>query len=169
MRQPRFCLLCGAPLIRKIPPYDNKERDACSRCDFVYYPQPKVAAGTITVIDSKVVLIRRGVEPGYGKWSFPCGFVEAGERLEDAAVRETEEETGYKVRLLGLHGLYTGLQPERHVIIACYRAEVIGGEPRPSDDALEVRLYSRDEIPWLDLAFQASRQFLAEWVNGRPL
>ena len=165
IRAPKFCLQCGAPLTRRMPPFDSKERDACSRCKWVHYPQAKVAAGTIVVIDSKLLLIRRGIEPGYGKWGLPCGFLEPGETPEQAAARETEEETGVQVRVTGLHGLYHDARPEYEVLLAFYRAEAVRGEPRVSPETLDVRAYPVAEIPWDEIAFRSTRRAIEDWAR----
>jgi ADP-ribose pyrophosphatase YjhB (NUDIX family) len=167
MAAPRYCLQCGAALTRRVPPYDSKERDACSKCDWVYYPQAKIAAGTLLQVDSKLVLIRRGIEPGYGKWGLPAGFLEPGESPEDAALRETEEETGLKVELEGLHGLFSEVRPAYQILLAVYHARVVGGTPQPSNETLEVRAYSAREIPWAEIAFISTRSALERWADGR--
>jgi ADP-ribose pyrophosphatase YjhB (NUDIX family) len=163
----RHCPLCGAGLETRRPPGDGRDRLVCGACGFVLYLGLKVAAGTVPVLDGRVVLIRRGVAPGEGLWSFPCGFAEIDETLEQCAVRETREEAGIDVRLRGLLGAYS-YPPSGgaggRVAIVCYAAEVAGGEPRAGDDAREVGLFLPDAIPWEDLAFASSRDALRDWM-----
>lgn len=135
----------------------------CRGCGFVFYLDSKVAAGTIPVLDGKVVLLKRAIEPGYGKWVFPGGLVDRGETVEAAAVRETKEEVNLNVRPLDLLGVYS--YPGRPVIVVVYRAEVIGGELRPGDEALEARVFDNQEIPWDELAFPSTRDALRDLLG----
>lgn len=161
----QFCPLCGAPMEKRVPPGEKNVRDVCSRCRWVHYTNPVVSAGTICVDRGRLLLIKRGVEPGVGLWSYPSGYVEFGEDLEAAAKRETREETGLEVELEGLHGLYSGVRPRAHVVIVLYRARVAGGELRPGDDALDGRFYPPDEIPWNELAFRTTQDAVRDWLK----
>jgi ADP-ribose pyrophosphatase YjhB (NUDIX family) len=152
---------------RRVPAGERLARDACPRCGYIHYVNPVVCAGTICVREGKVLLIRRGVEPGAGLWSYPCGYVEFGEELEAAARRETIEETGLEVALEGLHGIYKGVLPRAHVVILLYRARVAGGSLRAGEDARDARFFAPEEIPWEQLAFQNTRQALREWLERR--
>jgi ADP-ribose pyrophosphatase YjhB (NUDIX family) len=166
----RHCPLCGAPLGTRRPPGESRDRLVCGECGFVLYLGLKVAAGTVPVLDGRVVLIRRGVSPGKGLWSFPCGYAEIDETLEQCAVRETLEEAGIEVRLAGLLGAYSyppAASAGGRVAVVCYAAEVAGGEPRAGDDADEVALFRPDAIPWGELAFSSSRDALRDWLARR--
>ncbi len=161
----RFCPLCGAPMDQRVPPGESKVRDLCSKCGFIHYSNPVVSAGTLCVQEGKILLIKRGVEPGQGLWSYPSGYVEFGEDLQDAARRETLEETGLQVELQGFHGLYAGVRPKNHVVIVIYKARVVGGSLQPGDDALDGRFFKPDEIPWEELAFHTTRDAVQDWLN----
>jgi ADP-ribose pyrophosphatase YjhB (NUDIX family) len=166
----RHCPHCGAPLATRRPEGDARERLVCGACGFVLYLGLKVAAGTVPLLDGRVVLIRRGVPPGEGLWSFPCGYAEVDETLEQCAVRETLEEAGVEVRLRGLLGAYSyppSAGAGGRVAVVCYAAEVAGGEPRAGDDAREVGLFGPGEIPWEELAFASSRDALRDWLARR--
>ena len=167
LRLSRHCPHCGARLATRRPPGDSRDRLVCRACGFVFYMGLKVAAGTVAVHEGRIVLVRRGVPPGEGLWSFPCGYAEVSETLETCAVRETAEETGLEVRLTGLLGAYS-YPPEvddvSRVAVLAYAAEVIGGRPAPGDDATDVRLVLPAEIPWDDLAFRSSRDALRDWL-----
>ena len=164
----RFCPSCGQRLIpRRLKPVD-RERMTCPACDFVQYLDPKVAVGTIIRIDDgRLVLVRRAIEPGYGLWVFPGGYVDRGEHIVEAAVREAREESGLIVRVDGLVNIYSyaGTTP----IIIVYTATAIGGELCTDDECLEARLFSAKEIPWDELAFRSTRDALNDYYsNGRP-
>jgi len=103
----RFCPLCAAALERAPVPPDQREQAVCPSCGFVFYLNPKVVAGTIPERDGHLLLTRRSIHPGYGLWTFPGGFVDFGESVSDAAVRETLEETGLTVEVTGLHNVYS--------------------------------------------------------------
>lgn len=167
--EPKFCCVCGAAMAQRVPEGDHRARAVCTKCGFVHYQQPKVAAGTMVETDGGIVLIRRGVDPRKGFWSFPCGFQEIDETLEDAAVRETHEETGLRVELLGHLGTYSYV-PSWHggsVVVVAYRARVAGGELRPSDDATDAKVVRAEAIPWDELAFKSTHAAFRDWLARR--
>jgi ADP-ribose pyrophosphatase YjhB (NUDIX family) len=129
------------------------------------YLDPKVAVGTIVSHDGGLVLLRRGIEPGYGKWVFPGGFVDRGETLEEAAARETLEEVGLEVATDGLLGAYS--YREFPVVVVVYAARVTGGRLMAGDEALEAKTFAVDSLPWDDLAFASTKQALADYVKHR--
>jgi ADP-ribose pyrophosphatase YjhB (NUDIX family) len=165
-RTARFCPLCGAHLVRQAVPPDLREQGVCSRCAFVFYLNPKVVAGTIPEQGGRVLLTRRSINPGRGLWTYPGGFVDFGESVTDAAVRETLEETGLHVELDGLLNVYS--LPDAPIIVV-YRATVTGGELTPcaENDALE--WVSPESIPWEGLAFPSTREALREWLGRKGL
>ncbi len=159
----RYCPKCGGELEARSLKPNEPERLVCKVCGFVFYLDSKVAVGTLTLINGKILLLKRAIEPGYGKWVFPGGFVDRGETLEAAAVRETLEETNLVVRPISLLNAYS--YPGRPVIVIVYRAEVVGGEPMPGDETLEVRAFSPEEIPWDELAFPSTRDALRDLLK----
>jgi 8-oxo-dGTP diphosphatase len=160
----RFCPLCGAPLAAEPVPPDHREQMVCSRCRFVFYLNPKVVAATIPERDGATLLTRRSINPGRGLWTFPGGFVDFGETVTDAAVRETFEETGLKVDLTGLLNVYT--YPGAPVIIV-YRARVVAGTLTTCDENDAFEWVTPKQIPWATLAFQSTREALREWVAAQ--
>jgi len=136
---------------------------ACGRCGFVFYLGPKLVAGAIAELDGGIVLIQRSIEPGYGRWTFPGGFVERGEVAESAAARETLEETGLEIEVGGIVGLYTyeGQIPA----IAVFAARVLRGVGSPLDETLDVKGFPRDGLPWSEMAFQSTERALKDYLR----
>jgi 8-oxo-dGTP diphosphatase len=160
----RFCPICGQQLGLERTEPNAPERLVCGHCRFIFYLDPKVVAGAIVSIDGGILLLRRGIEPSYGKWVFPGGYVDRGETVEDACVRETREEVNLDVapeRLVNVYS-YTG----ETVIIIVYAVRVVGGELRPGDEALEVKTFRPQEIPWEALAFPSTRQAIEEYLSS---
>lgn len=147
--------------------HHEKPVPACPACGTVAWLDPKVAAGCLIRRDGKVLLVRRGIEPGYGRWVFPGGHVDRGETLEAAALRETLEECGAVAEIEGLVGAFS--YPGRPVVVVVYSARLAAGspEPYPADETLEVGWFSPDEIERLDLAFRSSADALSALL-GRP-
>jgi 8-oxo-dGTP diphosphatase len=161
----RFCPLCAAALERRLLKAGEPERLVCGRCGFVFYLDPKVAVGTIVRTEGdRLVLVRRAIEPGYGKWVFPGGYVDRGEPLTAAAVREAREECGFDVRLDGLVNIYS--YAGRAPVIVVYSATAIGGELCGDEECLETALFEAADIPWGDLAFQSTRDGLRDYLAG---
>jgi 8-oxo-dGTP diphosphatase len=158
----RFCPLCGARLQRAPVPPDQREQAVCPACEFVFYLNPKVVAGTIPEQDGRLLLTRRSINPGRGLWTFPGGFVDFGETVSDAAVRETREETGLSVELTGLLNVYS--YPGSPVIIV-YTARVTGGTLTPCAENDLLEWVAPGAIPWVALAFDSTREALREWVG----
>lgn len=160
----RFCPTCGARLARRLLRAGDPERLVCSACEFVFYLDPKVAVGTIIRTgDDRIVLVRRAIEPGFGLWVFPGGYVDRGERVEEAAIREALEESGLHVRLDRLVNIfsYAGRSP----IIIVYAATAIGGELTIDDESSEVALFHAHEIPWTQLAFASTGEALQQYLG----
>ena len=162
----RFCPLCGGPLRRAPVPPDQREQAVCRSCDFVFYLNPKVVAGTVPEQDGRLLLTRRSIDPGRGRWTFPGGFVDLGETVTDAAVRETLEETGLAVVLTGLLNVYS--YPGSPVIVV-YTARVTGGTLTPCAENDRLEWVTPAEIPWERLAFDSTREALREWTGRHGL
>jgi ADP-ribose pyrophosphatase YjhB (NUDIX family) len=160
----RFCPRCAGRLGDRVLKEGDPERLVCEACGFVLYLGPKLVAGAIVELDGRIVLIQRAIEPGYGMWTFPGGFVERGEVAEAAAARETLEETGLEIETTGIVGLYT----YEHQIpaIAVFAARVTGGEPMPLDETLDVRAFPRDGLPWSEMAFPSTEHALKDYLRG---
>jgi ADP-ribose pyrophosphatase YjhB (NUDIX family) len=162
----RFCPRCGGHLALRVLKAGEPARLVCTSCEEVLYLDPKVAVGTIIAHeDGRVVLVQRAIEPGYGRWVFPGGYVDRGETLELAAVREAREECGLDVRLDGLVNLYS--YAGRAPIIIVYAATHVGGALCADDESLDARWFTQHEIPWSALAFPSTYEGLTEYFQGR--
>ena len=161
----RFCPLCGAPLASKLLRTGDPERLVCTACGFVLYLDPKVAVGTIiTMPDDRIVLVRRAIEPGYGRWVFPGGYVDRGEVVAAAAVREAREEAGLEIQLDGLVSVYS--YDGRPPVIIVYAATATGGKLEHDDESLEIGTFTDADIPWDELAFRSTREALRDYFAG---
>lgn len=162
----RFCPLCGGGLERRPVPPDDRPQMVCARCHFVFYLNHKVVAGTIPEDGGRILLTRRAIHPAHGKWTFPGGYVDWGEPVEQAAVRETWEETGLTVALGGLVGVYS--YPDTPVVIVVYRARVTGGALATCHENDRVEWVAPHEIPWAELAFPSTQSALRDFLDGLP-
>ena len=161
----RFCPRCGGGLERRVLKASEPQRPVCTQCGFVFYIDPKIAVGTIIATERKrLVLVRRAIDPGCGKWVFPGGYVDRGETLTAAAVREAREECGLEVRLDGLVNIYS--YAGRAPVIVVYAASAISGELCSDDECLETAEFERDAIPWRELAFESTLEGLRDYLNG---
>jgi len=159
----RFCPRCGGALdLRTLRP-GEPQRLVCQGCGFVFFLDPKVAAGVIFSLNGGIVLLQRAIEPRYGRWVFPGGYVDRGESLEAAALREVKEESGLDVRLTRLLGAYSS--PGNAVIVIAYAGEVTGGSLRTDDESLDIRSFAPAEIPWEQLAFPSTSHALRDYLG----
>ena len=159
----RFCPKCGGPLDSKTLKANEPERLVCRVCEFVFFLNPKVAAGTLFQVEGNIVLLKRAIEPGYGKWVFPSGYVDRGETVVDAALRETREEAGVEVTLRELLGVYS--YSGSPIVVVVYAADILSGEPRADDESLDVDVFDPGRIPWDELAFPSTREALREYTR----
>lgn len=160
----RFCPVCGHELCTKVLKASEPERLVCGECQFVMYLDPKVAAGAIATIGGQVVLLRRGIEPCIGKWVFPGGFVDRGETVEQAVIRETKEEANLDVEIERLLNVYS--YQGRPIVVIVYVVRIVGGDLKAGDETLEARTFPADSIPWDDLAFPSTEDALRDYVAG---
>jgi ADP-ribose pyrophosphatase YjhB (NUDIX family) len=159
LAEARFCPRCGESVEVNFP-----RRIACPQCGYSAYYNPKPVAGVIPIDEKgRVILLRRGFDPGRGRWTFPGGFVDLGESVEHAAHRETEEELRIAIELGPLVGVYS--RAEDRVVLIVYRALAIG-QPRTTPEAVEVRSFAPSEIPWEELAFWSTEQALHDAFPG---
>lgn len=159
----KFCPKCGAAFSRRRLKEFEPERLVCPQCRFVMYLNPKVGSGAVVDYEGGIVLLRREIEPRAGFWVHPGGFVDRGETLETAAIRETREEVGLDVEILRLLGVYSFKDSE--VVVVTYAARALGGSPTVGDESLEVRTFLPHELPWDELAFPSTRLGLKDYLR----
>lgn len=161
----RHCKACGQPVAYRVPADDTRERAVCTACETIHYENPLNVVGTLPVWDEQVLLCRRAIEPRYGLWTLPAGFMELGETLEQGAQRETLEEAGARVEL---QGLYTVLNVVRvGQVHLFYRARLQDLDFAPGTESLEVALFREPEIPWDQLAFRTTAETLRRYFSDR--
>ena len=161
----QYCNQCGNKVVRKIPPGETLVRAVCVSCRTVHYQNPKVVAGCIPEWNDQILLCRRAIEPRKGLWTFPAGFMEMGESVEEAAARETLEEAQANVHIHSLYGMYS----LRHVsqVYVVFRGTLHQPEFSPGEESLEVQLMTIQQIPWESLAFPIIREALTHYVEDR--
>jgi len=164
-RRIKHCRVCGAPALYVVPADDNRERAVCTACAEIHYENPINVVGTLPVWGERVLLCRRNIEPRYGFWTLPAGFLELGESTADGALRETDEEAGARVEL---QGLFTVLNVVRvGQVHLYYRARMLDTTLAPGPETIEARLFREDEVPWDQLAFRTVRQTLEHYFADR--
>jgi ADP-ribose pyrophosphatase YjhB (NUDIX family) len=162
------CSRCGAALSLGMVPGEDRERLACDACGYVAYVNPRLVVTCLPITDDgEVMLLRRGIEPGRGLWAQPGGFMEIDETVEAGAIRETLEETGLLVETGAIVGLYT--RPEAAIVVIAFEARIVGGAVIETPEALEVRPFLPDAIPWPEIAFRTTEWALRDWIRrARP-
>jgi ADP-ribose pyrophosphatase YjhB (NUDIX family) len=163
------CTNCGTRMEKRIPPGDGRERMVCPACGAIHYENPKLVVGCIPVWEDKILLCKRAIEPRYGHWTLPAGFMENGETTADGAARETLEEAGATVKNLTPYTLID--VPYVHQVHMFYIAELATPEYSSGEESLDVRLYEEAQIPWPDLAFytviETLKHFFADRKAGK--
>lgn len=160
----RFCPRCATPLEWR--EQAGRRRPVCPACGFVHYQNPAPVAACIAIEGRGLYLIQRRYPPGAGRWALPAGFIEHAERPDEAAMRETLEETGLIVAIQRLVGVYSYIEQngQRSGVVIVYLARVVGGEPRAGDDAGLVEYFAADALP-TDLAFETHQLALRDWLG----
>ncbi|MEA3337853.1 MAG: NUDIX hydrolase [Chloroflexota bacterium] len=159
-----FCPRCGQALVTKEA--SGRDRRVCDACGFIHFQDPKVAVSVLVSDEGRVLLVRRAVIPRIGYWALPAGFVEIGELPAEAAVRETQEETGLTVALDGIIDMQPIAHPNKAGFIMIFGGHVLSGTLQAQDDVSEARWFAAPEIPWEDVAFQSTRQILLRWQES---
>jgi ADP-ribose pyrophosphatase YjhB (NUDIX family) len=165
LRSIKHCRACGAPAQYRVPADDNRERAVCSVCATVHYENPLNVVGTVPAWDEQVLLCLRNIEPRYGKWTLPAGFLELGETTTQGALRETDEEAGARIELLGLFTVLNVVRVGQ--VHLYYRARLLDTNFAPGPETIEARLFDEADIPWEELAFRTVRETLACYFSDR--
>ena len=161
----KYCSICGEQVNLKIPADDTRERYVCVSCETIHYQNPNVVAGCIPVWGDQVLLCRRAIEPRYGLWTLPAGFMEMGETSTEAALRETLEEANARVEI---QQLYVVLNlPQVNQVYMMFRSKLLDLDFRPGTESLETALFTEAQIPWNDLAFRTIRHTLEFYFEDR--
>ena len=161
-----YCSNCGHSLTYSTPPGDDRSRYCCDSCGAIHYQNPTMVVGCIPEIQDQILLCRRAIEPCYGKWTLPAGYLENGETVAAGAERETYEEARAKVEILEPYALYNICYVNQ--IYLMFRARLVDHKFGVGNESLEVKLFSEDEIPWDEIAFQVIRETLVQYVKDRP-
>jgi ADP-ribose pyrophosphatase YjhB (NUDIX family) len=159
----KYCSQCGETVGLRIPDGDNRERAVCSSCGYIHYENPRLVVGCVPEHQGSILLCRRAIEPRRGYWTVPAGFMELGEGLGEAALRETWEEAEARVELGPMFAVVDVIHAGQvHVFFR-------GRLPRPEfgagAESLETRLFHPDELPWDDIAFPSVRIALEEYLR----
>ena len=160
----RYCPKCGGGLDKRVVKASEPKRLVCQACSFIFYQDPKVVAGTLFTLNGGIVLLKRGVEPALGKWVFPGGYVDRGESVQDAAVRETKEESQLDVKLGPLLNVYS--YPRSPNVIVVYTAAVVGGTLTAADESTDAAVFAAHEVPWHELAFDSTKDALNDCIRA---
>ena len=157
-----YCSSCGAKVELKTPAGDTKERSVCPDCGIVHYLNPKIVVGCVPERDGRILLCKRAIEPRYGYWTVPAGFMEMGETIAQGAARETLEEACAEVEIGHLFASVDVVQAgQLHLF---FTAKLLG-DFAPGDESLDVAMFAPDEIPWDEIAFRSGRFALEKYLQ----
>ncbi len=160
----KFCPSCGAEVKYRVPADDNRERAVCDACNTVHYKNPLVVVGCVAERDGKILLCRRAIEPRYGYWTVPAGFMELGESLAEGAARETLEEACATVEI---GHLFASIDVVDAGQVHLFFTGKLVSDIAPGSESLEVGMFTEDEIPWDELAFSSGRYALTKYFEDR--
>jgi len=164
----KFCSACGSSRIElRVPEGDTLPREVCAECGTIHYQNPKVVVGCLPEWETRILLCRRAIEPRYGLWTLPAGFLENGETLVNGALRETLEEANARVAIGGLYAVIS--LPQVNQVYMMFRAQLLDLDFGPGSESLEVRLFDESEVPWDSLAFRTIARTLRNFFLDRRL
>lgn len=166
-RRFKHCPTCGHAVEYRVPADDNRERAVCTSCSSIHYENPINVVGTLPIWGDQVLLCKRAIEPRYGLWTLPAGFLEIGETAAQGAQRETDEEAGAQIELHDLYCLLNVVKVGQ--IHLFYRATLLSPEFNPGPETLEARLFHEHEVPWDEIAFRTVRETLQRFFEDRRL
>ena len=161
----KFCPNCGAALARRVPPGDSLPRAVCDACGSIHYENPKLVLGSIPEWEGQVLLCRRAIEPRYGYWTLPAGYMENGESAGEAAARETLEEAGARIELLSAFSMVS--VPYVNQVHVFFRARLLDLDFKAGVESIEVALFEEARMPWKDIAFRTVGLTLRHWFADR--
>ena len=158
----KYCSNCGDRVTQRVPDGDNKSRWVCDACEIVHYQNPKIVVGCVPRLDDRILLCKRAIEPRYGYWTVPAGFMEIGETIAEGAARETLEEACADVEI---GHLFASVDvPQAGQVHLFFTAKLLG-DFAAGDESLDVGLFTFDEIPWDDIAFRSGHFALKKYIE----
>ena len=161
----KACAQCGSSVERRTPPGDSRDRAVCPDCGAIHYENPKLVVGCVPVWEDKILLCRRAIEPRYGYWTLPAGFMENDETTGQGALRETLEEAGARVELGEAFSMLS--VPHVNQVHVFYRARLVDLNFAPGEESLDVALFEEARIPWKEIAFRTVGITLKRWFEDR--
>jgi ADP-ribose pyrophosphatase YjhB (NUDIX family) len=161
----RFCNSCGAAVTHRIPEGDSLQRAVCDACGIVHYQNPKIVVGCLPVLGDRILMCKRAIEPRYGLWTLPAGFMENNETAAEGAAREAMEEANARVEIEDLYTVYS--IPNISQVYMMFRARLVDPNVSAGPESLEVKLVTEDEIPWDQLAFAMVKKTLDHFLEDR--
>lgn len=162
----KHCRNCGTAVVYRIPDDgDTKERAVCTACLTIHYENPLNVVGTVPYWGDQVLLCKRNIEPRWGKWTLPAGFMELNETVAEGAARETQEESGAQFELEGLFTLVN--VPRVGQVHLFYRARLLSDRFDPGHETIEARLFTEADIPWDEIAFGTVKKTLERYFADR--
>lgn len=161
----KFCSDCGAPVVLRVPEGDNRLRAICLNCGTIHYQNPKIVVGCIPEWEDQILLCRRAIEPRYGLWTLPAGFMENGETAQAGAARETLEEARARVEVGALYACFSLSHVDQVYLL--FRSQLLDLHFGPGSESLEVKLFKPTEIPWDEMAFFVIRETLEGYFKDR--
>jgi len=160
-----FCSECGKTVVHRIPDGDNLPRFICEHCDTIHYQNPKLVVGCLPVWNDQILLCKRAIEPSYGLWTLPAGFMENQETLEQAALRESREEANANLEIENIYSIIS--LPHINQIYVLYRARLLDLDFSAGIESLDVQLFNEEDIPWQQLAFKTIDNTLKHFFADR--
>lgn len=161
----KFCNQCGAGVELRTPPGESVERHVCPRCGTIHYVNPKLVIGAVAEWQGDILLCRRAIEPCYGLWTLPAGFMEVGESTRQAALRETHEEACARIAIDDLFALIN--IPHIDQVHLFYRGRLLAPDFGAGSESLETALFAEADIPWPELAFRSVALCLSKYFADR--
>lgn len=158
-----YCSHCGNQVVVRIPPGDERPRHVCDSCGCIHYQNPKIVAGALPLWNDQILMCKRAIEPRYGLWTLPAGFMENQESVPEAACRESREEAMAELQNLELYTVIS--LPHINQVYMLYRAEVLDGVFSPGVESLDTRLFDIEDIPWDKLAFPTIHHTLKHYIE----
>ena len=162
----QHCRACGSAVVYRLPDDgDTRQRAVCPSCHTIHYENPLNVVGTVPHLGDRVLLCKRNIEPRWGKWTLPAGFMELDETTAEGAARETDEEAGAQIEMQGLFSILNVARVGQ--VHLFYRAQLLSEQFNPGHETIEARLFTEAEIPWDEIAFKTVRETLERYFDDR--